>query len=159
VDTVNVQQQGIDRLSGNFFIVPRSNFSCNGRITGFMASLNQDRNNSCSNPVIIVWQPLNTEQTLYSIRDTYELSSSNINANESFTENNGMEFQSGDVIGYRYRFDPCYTVWNIGTPGYTSYSVGLTQENNTININGSAIATTDRQPLIQATFGMTDVAI
>ena len=40
VDTVNVQQLGDNRLSSNLYvIVPRNNFSCNGRITGYMASL------------------------------------------------------------------------------------------------------------------------
>ena len=175
MDTVNVQQRGTDRLGNNLYvIVPRSNFSCNGRITGYMASLNQDEVLLCEDPgvVIIIWQPMNTERTLYRIRGSYELRSGDINAmgdyyfaDVSFTGSDRIEFQSGDVIGYRHIFDsgllnllgnrpPCYTVWNIRTAGYTSYSVSATVGNNIINTgDGSAVATTDRQPLIQVIFG------
>ena len=145
-----------------------------------MASLNQDLRSSCVDPgvVIIVWQPMNPEQTLYSIRDSYTLSNDDINgmgdyyfANVSFTGNDRIEFQSGDVIGYRHIFEegglldllnindrpPCYRVWNIRTAGYTSYSVSVTvDEGDIIDIDDrSAVAiNTDRQPLIQVTFGM-----
>ena len=169
VDTVNVQQRGTDELRSNsYVIVPRNNFSCNGRITGFMASLNQ-YGRFCENPSIIVWQPMNTERTLYNIRDSYTLNNSHVNAmgdyyfaNVSFTGNNRIEFQSGDVIGYWHRSRvSCYRVWNIRTAGYTSYAVRPTL-NNTINTNeidgDFAIETTDRQPLIQVTFGNTHVA-
>ena len=109
---------------------------------------------------------MNTAQAIFSIRNTYELSNSHINrvgnyyfANVSFTGNERIEFHSGDAIGYWHAaLWPCYTVWNIRTAGYTSYSVGATFGNafiDTININdGSSAATTDRQPLIQVTYGM-----
>ena len=61
MDTVNTQQRGTDQLNNDMYvIVPRSNFSCNGRITGYMASLNQtnDQFDDCANPRIIVWHPL-----------------------------------------------------------------------------------------------------
>ena len=164
VDTVNVQQRGTDRLSWWLYvIVPQSNFSCNGRITGYMASLNQDRSNNCFNPRIIVWQPVNTQRTMHSIRNISTLSSEDIItmenyyfANVSFTGNDRIEFQSGDVIGYQHRFRPCYTVWSINTGGYTSYGDRFISS-NTINIDddSSVTATADRQPLIQVIFGMT----
>ena len=138
-----------------------------------MASLNQDRGSFCVNPTIIVWQPMNTEKTLYRIRDSYRLGSSDINAmgdynfaNVSFTGNDRIEFQSGDVIGYwhrrvqmgRFIWQTCYTMWNIETAGYKSYSVNPTS--NTVNINDDSVAiTTDRQPLIQVTFGKTITTI
>ena len=135
-----------------------------------MASLlNRGRDGRfCRNPSIIVWQPMNAEQTLYNIRDSYALNNSHINAmedyyfaNVSFTGNDRIEFQSGDVIGYWHRSRPfCYRVWNIRTAGYTSYGVRATLNNNinTIDIDdGSTIVTTDRQPLIQVTFGNTHV--
>ena len=75
-------------------------------------------------------------------------------ADVSFTGNSRIEFQSGDVIGYRHRSSPCYTVWSINTGGYTSYSV-RSISNNMINIGDSSVAeTTNRQPLIH---GMTYV--
>ena len=180
----------MDRLGSNLLvIVPRSNLSCIGRITGFMASLNlnQDRDSFCLNPTIIVWQPMNTERTLYSIRVFYTLRNDDINAmgdyyfaNVSFTGNDRIEFQSGDVIGYWHRFrrvqtilfgvvtrQPCYTMWNIETAGYTSYSVSptsdavnISDDNIFVNISDDSVAiTTDRRPLIQVIFGKTIATI
>ena len=63
MDTVNAQQQGTDQLLN--VIVPRSNFSCNGRITGYMVSLNRstdaDNNDQCTNPRILILRPLDRE--------------------------------------------------------------------------------------------------
>ena len=165
MDTVNVQQQGDNRLSSNLYvIVPRSNFSCNGRITRYMASLFQNDNefDECNFPRILVWRPSNTEQTIYTIQNTYTLQRNDIDnmrnyylADVSFTNNDRIEFQSGDVIGYQHRSSPCYTAWSINTPGYTSYTRSTNFFFNTINIGSSFItANTNRQPLIQVTFGM-----
>ena len=162
MDTVNVQQQGSDQLSSNLYvIVPRNNFSCNGRITGYMVSLYQDDDEfqECNFPQILLWRL--TEQTEYIIEDNYTLSNEDINgmgsyyfADVSFTENNRIEFQSGDVIGYRHGSNPCYRVWSIRTGGYTSYNVRSISD-DMINIdNNSVTVTVDRQPLIQVTFGM-----
>ena len=170
MDTVNVQQEGDDRLSSNrYIIVPRSNFSCNGRITGYMVSLRQEAENlyddgqlDCGLTYILVWQPLNTEKTMYRIRDSYTLGINSINnmgsyyfVNEVFSGSDRIEFQSGDVIGYRHRSSACYRVWSDATTGYTSYTdSSITDE--TINIgDGSATAIANRQPLIQVSFGMT----
>ena len=123
MDTVNVQEQGSNRLSDNqCVIVPRSNSSCNGRITGYMVSLRwevediyDDDELECGLTSILVWSPLNTEQTMYQIRNTYTLDidydiNSNI-ATKTFTGNNNrIEFQSGDVIGYWHRSNACYRV-------------------------------------------------
>ena len=130
-----------------------------------MASLYQDDDefDECGFPRILLWRPTNTEQTIYTIEDSYTLSSRDINimgsyyfADVSFTGNSRIEFQSGDVIGYRHRSsEPCYRVWSINTGGYTSYSV-RSISNNMFNIDGSSVTETDnRQPLIQVIFGMT----
>ena len=164
VDTVNVQRQGTDQLNNNgFYIVPRSNFSCNGRIIGYMASLDQINNRRCNNPHILVWRPTNTKQTTYCIVDNYQLRNGDINrmesyyfANVSFTENNRIEFQSGDVIGYWHTIvNPCYTVWSINTTGYTSYRRNVGSNTNIDIESNSVTATPNRQPLIQVIFGMT----
>ena len=166
MDTVTVQQQGSDRLSNNLYvIVPRNNFSCNGRITGYMVSLYQNEDDDfdeCNFPRILLWHPMNTDQTAYTIDDTYTLSNSDINrmgsyyfADVSFNGNDRIEFQSGDVIGYRHRSSPCYTVYSIRTGGYTSYNV-RSISNDMINMDDSSVtATANRQPLIQVIFGMT----
>ena len=167
MDTVDVQQRGTHRLSSNLYvIVPRSNFSCNGRITGYMASLNQnDDDDDCSNLHILVWHPTNTEKTTYRITNSYTLRSNNIDrmgsyyfADVSFTGNDRIEFQSDDVIGYQHRSsDPCYTVWSINTAGYTSYSTSFISS-STIDIN-VVTGNSNTQPLIQIIFGMALLAI
>ena len=116
----------------------------------------------CNFPRILLWRPTNTEQTTYNIENSYTLSSRDIDGmgnyyfgDVSFTGNNRIEFQSGDVIGYRHRSSPCYTVYNINTGGYTSYSL-RSISNDMINIGDNSVTeTTNRQPLIQVTFGMT----
>ena len=167
MDTVDVEQQGTDQLgSGMIVIVPRSNFSCSGRITGYMVSLNktiEDNNTTnCGNPRILIWRPLNTERTMYSIRDNFRLRNSAIIAMgdyyiaaASLTEDNIIEFQSGDVIGYLHRDTPCYRVWSIESAGYTSYS-NNDLFGDTVNIIASSVTKTSNiQPLIQLVFGMT----
>ena len=167
VDTVDVAQQGTDQLSSNVIvIVPRSTFSCNGRITGYKVSLNKTTEDNstvdCGNPRILVWRPLNTQRTRYSIRDDFRLRNSAIRAignyyiaAASLSENNRVEFQSGDVIGYLHRVTPCYTVWSNEAAGYTSYS-NNDIFSDTINIIDSSVtATANIQPLIQVDFGMT----
>ena len=163
MDTVNVQQEGSNRLRNNrYVVVPRSNFSCNGRITGYMVSLYQndddDEFDECNFPSVLIWYPINAEQTVYDLRDTYTLRVNDVNrmgnyhfANISFTGSSRIEFQSGDVIGYRHRSSPCYTVWSISTDGYTSYY----DNSNTINIDDTSVESSNRQPLIQVVFGMT----
>jgi len=82
VNTVNVQQQGSDQLNTDMYvIVSMNNFSCNGRITGYMASLNQTNNQfeECANPRIVIWCPMNAKNTVYSIVNEYRLRNIHIN--------------------------------------------------------------------------------
>ena len=170
VDTVDVQQRGDDQLMNEDLnvIVPRSNFSCNGRITGYMVSLDQEVEEieadeiECNFLSILVWRPLNTEQTTYYIANTYTLSIyDNIVRRRnyyfvdiSFTGNNRIEVQSGDTIGYRHRSKACYSVWSKEAADNTSYSTNDI-DNDTVNISDSSVTSDhDLQPLIQVDFGM-----
>ena len=154
---VNAQQRGTGRFGRRLnMIVPRSNFSCNGRITGFMASLDRDRL-FCVNPRIVVWQPVNSQRTVYSFRSSYQLNNNDIVAvgnyrfaNVSFTGDDRLDFQSGDVIGYQHSSQPCYRVWSIRTEGYITY---FTSE-SMVDIN-SANEVIGWQPLIKVFIGMT----
>ena len=165
MDTVDVQQRGNDQLMNENLnvIVPKSNFSCNGRIIGYTVSLDQEVDeDGCNFPSILVWHPLNAEQTTYSIVNTYTLSmNDDINrernyyfADISFTGNNRIEVSPGDVIGYQHRSKACYTVWSIEAADNTSYSANDIND-NTINISDSSMTSdSDLQPLIQVDFGM-----
>ena len=76
---VNVQQQGDDQLKANSqVIIPMSNTSCNGRITGFMMSLSQEQNGS-DYPRIEVWNPTSSPmQYKMRTRGQYRLMEHNI---------------------------------------------------------------------------------
>ena len=131
-----------------------------------MASLDQyDDDDDCYLPSILIWHPLNTEQTIYGITHNYTLNTSDVNeiqdyhfANVSFTGDDRVEVHPGDVIGYyQHRRRSCYRIWSIREEGYTSYSYDQIT-NGTINIDDNDRFTYVRdnyQPLIQVVFGMT----
>ena len=63
VDTVDVRQRGTNAASANRqVIVPESGFSCNGRITGYLISL-ESASSSGDYPIVQVWHP--TSSTVY----------------------------------------------------------------------------------------------
>ena len=108
-------------------IVPESNFSCNGRITGYLISLGKGSSEG-DYPIVQVWHPASptrytrvvtecalTESDISNMRDAYYL------GNVSCTGDNRIEFQSGDVIGYYHSNEVRYRLWNIETMRYTSY--------------------------------------
>ena len=145
-------------------IVPRSHFSCNGRITGYLISLRQ-ANGSEGYPSVQVWHP--TSSTEYTRVDTEcALTASYISlvrngngnnyhlGNVSCTGNNRIEFQSGDVIGYHHGSSVLYRLWSIDTNGYTSYYYRHTNHPlNTFNISNGVTSYSNRQPLIEVMYG------
>ena len=165
-DEVDVQQQGSHRLMDNRqVIVPRSVFSCNGRLTGYLISLDQDDDDN-NYPRIEIWRPVTAPEsdeprTTYVKLSEYELTANDITeingyhfANVSFATNEAIQFQPNDAIGYYHPDRPRYRIWSINTAGYTSYSI--TTETFGINtyINGISDTVNDRQPLINAIYGM-----
>ena len=104
-------------------IVPSSAFSCNGRVTGYLISLESD-SLSGDYPRVQVWHP--TGPTMYTrvytecpltANDISMMSDGNGDeyylGNVSCTGNSRIEFQSSDIIGYhhgspvRYKLDYC----------------------------------------------------
>ena len=74
-------------------------------------------------------------------------------ANVSFTGNSRIEFQSADVIGYHLPNTLRYTVWSIGTSGYTSYSNSASNPQSRFRTNRADSEVPLRQPLIQVLYG------
>ena len=160
-DTVDVRQSGTNAASTSTqVIVPESDFSCNGRITGYLISL-EKANSSGDYPIVQVWHPTNpavytrvatecplTESVISRMRngDEYYF------GNASCTGDNRIEFQSGDIIGYYHANEVRYRLWNIGTVGYTSHVRNEDNPPNTFNINNVDDSET-RQPLIQVLYG------
>ena len=162
VDTVNVEQAGDDQADTNRqVIVEGTEFSCNGRITGYLVSLASDSSSSRDYPIVQVWHP--TSSTQYTRVDTEcPLTQNVINrmrngdeyylGNVSCTGDNRIEFQSGDIIGHYHANNVRYKIWNIDTTGYTSYVRDENSPPNTFNVNGVDDSLT-RQPLIQVLYG------
>ena len=156
---VNVQRQGDFQLNINSqlqVIFPMNNFSCNGRITGYMASLYQE-NNGNDYPSIQVWH--RNQSMFYTKINEYTLMENDITemrnyyfANVSFTANETIEFQAGDILGYYHPFSPRYTIWVINNPGFISH--GIRENSSRFNITSSTLTSNQRQPLIQLLFGM-----
>ena len=111
--------------------VPESNFSCNGRVTGYLISLMMV-NVSGSYPTVQVWHA--TNPPVYTRADTEcLLTATDISimtddmgndyylGNVSCTGSNRIEFQSGDIIGYHQGSPLSYEVWSSDNSiGYTT---------------------------------------
>ena len=165
VDMVNVQQQGDNQLHPNSqVIIPMSNTSCNGRITGFMTSLSKrQKGKNCA--TIEVWNPTSSP-TQFKMGVKYTLAERDITevanyyfGNVSFAENKTIKFEKGSFIGIYLPPNPCYTVWSINTTGYSYYTNRLNRgmmprmNLNIIRALNVYNVVNDSQPLIQIVFG------
>ena len=160
VDTVNVRQEGTNAESTTRqVIVPRNEFSCNGRITGYLISLESD-SSSGGYTSVQVWHP--TSSTVYTRVDTEcALTANDISrmtdeyylGNVSCNGNDRIEFQSGDVIGYHQGDELRYRLWTVGNMDYTTYYRDASNPRNSFNINNNDVASENRQPLIQIMYG------
>ena len=156
---VNVQQRGDNRFDGQLqVIVPRSSFSCNVRLTGYLVSLNEDSDGD-EYPHIEIWRPGPLSQGYGRISE-YVLTENDITemdnyyfANVSFAINETTQLQPGDAIGYYQPSSPRYTVWSINTAGYVSRTAESSGVIFFINLLGRE---NNRQPLIQVLYGMLD---
>ena len=148
-------------------IIPRSNFSCNGRVTGYLISLKSDsRAGHAQYPSVRVWHPTSsTEYTRVHAECALTASSdisimTDIRGEEyhlgtvSCSGNNRIEFQSGDVIGYLQGVPARYVVWSVNTNGYISYYANLNkQPPESINADISNLdSVNSNQPLIQVIY-------
>ena len=157
-DYVDVHQDGRNQIDRDrLAIIPRLNFTCDGRITGIRARvlLNFD-NNRNDYPFFQVWRPSSVGSTIYNKIGEVQLQSDDQvtgsgtyrTANIVLTGNNIIEFQSGDVVGYYHPPNARYRVRTIRTDGYILYQ--FTGSFESVNLNNGVI---DRQPLIQFTIG------
>ena len=170
IDNVSARQRGTnDAPSTAQVIVPRSNFSCSGRITGYAISLLALRVRSGDYPSVQVWHPINS--TFYSrVGTACALTEDDINRSLDHngddyylglvqcSERNRIEFQSGDVIGYYQSGDLVFQLWDNNTTGYTSYYHRTLTPLTTFDIN-SATNGNNRQPLIEVMYGKNIIGI
>jgi len=73
--------------------------------------------------------------------------------NITLNDDDRIEFEAGDVIGYFHPPDARYLISRIVTPGYREYANESTNASSTISLVTQAISINKRQPLIQFTTG------
>ena len=159
-DSVDIQQNGDDALGrNNLAIIPRLNFTCNGRITGIRAKL-WFSNEHDEYLFFQVWRPASVGSTIYnkigevqlqSDDQVNEVGGNNRLANIILTGNNTIEVQSGDVVGYYHPSNAHYRVRNLPTDGYILYQFSGSHES--VDLDNATDHVNERQPLIQFTIG------
>lgn len=116
-------------------------------------------------PLFQVWRPTSlTSNTYHKIGEVelpprYLIGTLTTNyyivASLSLNSSNQIEFQSGDAIGYYQPLDTQCLIWSIRASEYTSYSNSVTSSLTSIDIHNVNNIETQRQPLIEVTFGKT----
>ena len=162
-DYVDIQQNGDNQIGLDMLgIIPRLNFTCNGRITSIRARVNfvTDRANYLT---FQVWRAASVGSTIYfnigevqlESDDQVTLGMSNEfgEANIILTGNNTIEVQSGDVVGYCHPHDARYQVRTLQTDGYVIYRFNGAPGNSE-DLSERNSMTNNRQPLIQFDIGM-----
>ena len=162
---VTVQQRGgIDVPERFQVIVPRANFTCSGRITGITASMNRVAS-GITDPYLQVWHPPTPGIDVFDKVGEVQLVESEVveevgNNNDTYwlvnitvNDDDRIEFEAGDVIGYYHPPDTRYRVWSITTAGYIAFGSRLDNSSNAINIDTQEVSSNNRQPLIQFVIG------
>ena len=161
-DSVNVQQDGVRQLARNRqAIIPRLNFTCNGRITSIRARVDFDSSRN-DYPFLQVWRPASVGSTIYNKIGEVQLSDDQVTGNDTYqtaniilTGNDTIDVQSGDVVGYYHPRQSRYRVRDIETNGYVLHRFdGSPAADNTENLSQSDRMLNCRQPLLQFAIGM-----
>ena len=161
-DSVNIEQDGDTHLwhtpNGRLAIIPRLNFTCNGRITSIRARVSSS-SRSGNLLFLQVWRPVSAD-AIYNNIGEVQLQSNQVTGSGTYrtadimlTGDNTIEFQSGDVIGYYHPFNTRYLVRDINTTGYVLYRFDGSPAPNSVNLNNRNAMINFRQPLIQFTIG------
>ena len=164
-DYVDVQQNGNVVIGRNrLAIIPRLNFTCNGRITSIKARIVFDSKRS-EYPLFQVWRPASIHSTTYMKIGEVKLQSDDqlSEVNDTFktvtitvTGANTIEVQSGDIVGYYHPPDARFRVLTGITVGYRAYE--FSEPHESVDLNNTLFNNSNyyRQPLIQFTIGKYD---
>ena len=157
-DSVDLRQVGNNQINPDrLAIIPRLNFTCNGRITRIIARIGLI-DSAKEYPFFQVWRPASVHSTIYNKIGEVQLQSDQVTlvgvrlvANIILTGNNTIEVQSGDVVGYYHPPDALYRVRTIQTDGYILYQFRGSPDS--IDLSNNTDNDDNRQPLIQFTIG------
>ena len=160
-DSVDIEQNGQDQIGrGRLAIIPRLNFTCNGRITSIRARVRVSGNRD-DYPSFQVWRAVSVGSTVYNKIGEVQLQSDdqvtdsgdNQTANIILTGDDTIEFESGDVVGYYHPPNSRYLVRDINTTGYILYRFDGSPASNSVNLSEYDLMFNFRQPLIQFIIG------
>ena len=162
-DPVNIQQNGNSHLGRNrLAIIPRLNFTCDGRITNIRAEVMRSNSRDASLS-FQVWRSSSPGSMTYSRISEVLLQSDNqatrrrsnlYDANITLTGTSRIEFQSGDIVGYFHPNGIRYSVRDIQTDGYVLYRFDGSPPPTSVDLSMRNAMINSRQPLIQFTIGM-----
>ena len=162
-DSVNIQQRGLIIGRNRLAIIPRLNFTCDGRITSIRARVFMSFDFR-DYPSFQVWRPSSAGSTIYNKIGEVQLQSDDQvtgigfyqTANIVLTGNNTIEFQSGDVVGYYHPPQSRYQVVNIFHTGngYMLYRFDGSPAPTSIDIGERDVKLDFYQPLLQFSIGM-----
>ena len=166
-DSVDIQLDGNDQIgTDRIAIVPRLNFTCNGRITNIRAKMSRTQSRFLWGlPYYQIWRPMSQASVIYNRIHAVQLqffqmqitilSDSRASINIALADDERIEVQSGDVIGFYHPSDSRYQVRTIRTDGYMQYEFDGSSTLTSINLNtvSNGDVTDQRQPLIQFTIG------
>ena len=158
IDSVDIQQEPNSRFGRErLVIIPRLNFSCNGRVTNIRARVNRSlANTELTLLYFQVWRPLSSNSRIYN-----KISEFQFQSNDQVTKGivnisltgNAMEFHSGDVIGYYQPSQTHYAVTDINIEGYVLYRFDISPPPNLVDLSEATRTFNARQPLLQFTIG------
>ena len=166
-DSFSILQQGRYRYDGEgVAIVPRLNFTCNGRITNIMARTFRHNEGNDTYPYLQIWRPsmssmsmiyskvgevLVEESQLTQVNGSERLNNSI--ANITLTDDSRILVQSGDVVGFYHQSDSNTQVRTstFVVEGYVLYYFNGSNA-ETLDLN-NATTYYGRQPLMQFTVG------
>ena len=154
-DSVDIFQRSDDVMDPNrLALVPRLNFTCNGRITSIAARVSF--NNRDNYPFVQVWRAASVSSAYNKIGEAQLLSRGRtilgyLVANITLTGNNRIEVQSGDIVGYYHPHEARLRVRTIRTRGYILYQFSGSHES--VDLNNSISNDDNQQPLIQFAIG------
>ena len=160
-DSDNILQIGDDITGHNrLAIIPRLNFTCNGRITSIRARMWFEGFRS-NYPFFQVWRAASVGSTTYNKIGEVQLQSDDQLTSVSFTTqianitltgNNTIEVQSGDVVGYYHPSNARFRVITRSTNGYILYQfLGAHESVESVDLNFTG--NNNQQPVIQFTIG------
>jgi len=164
-NNVLVQKRGyFSIIHPSLSVIPRANFTCNGRITGVIVSMKR-LDNGTNDPYLQVWHRRTLDSDVFDKVGEVQLVESEVveevdNNNNTYwlvnitlSNDDRIEFEAGDVVGLYHPPDSHFEVWTVQTEGYITYGNKTNISVNTINLGVIDGTFMNTHPLVKLTIG------